>query len=277
MFDSGFMNLFVSEDRSPTRECCARLGIAPGKMIRLLGYTIGSRRRDKAGSLETRNMARETEIKLKIGDVRAFHRVLKKIGARVAGLGSGRVHEENVIFDTPQGGLAKHGQLLRIRTETPEARNKAKQSKAKPRVVVTFKRPPAEPPVGEAQLASRGRYKVREEIEAEVADAGALTKIFEGLGMAGWFRYEKYRTTYQLPASKAWARGLLIELDETPIGTYVELEGPPQAIDRVAEELGYSKQDYVLKNYLVLYVEDCRRKGEQPRHMLFPDKKKPSK
>jgi adenylate cyclase class 2 len=218
-------------------------------------------------------MARETEIKLKIRDTRAFHRALKKLGARVVGLGTGKVHEENTIFDTPQGGLAKHGQLLRIRTETAEPRGKAKGAKAKPRVVVTFKRPPAEPPVGEAQSASRRRYKVREEIEAEVADAGALAKIFEGLGMADWFRYEKYRTTYQLPLSKAWARGLLIELDETPIGTYVELEGPPQSIDRVAQELGYSKQDYVLKNYLVLYVEECRRKGEQPRHMLFPEKK----
>jgi hypothetical protein len=57
----------------------------------------------------------------------------------------------------------------------------------------------------------------------------------------------------------------------------VELEGPPQAIDRVAQELGYSKQDYVLKNYLVLYVAECRRKGEQPSHMLFPAKKPPSK
>jgi adenylate cyclase class 2 len=246
-------------------------------MIRLLRYTIGSRRRDKAGRRETRDMARETEIKLKIGDVRAFQRALKKIGARVVGQGTGRVHEENVIFDTPQGGLAKHGQLLRIRTETAEARGKAKDAKVKPRVVVTFKRPPAEPPVGEAEPASRGRYKVREEIEAEVADAGALTKIFEGLGMAGWFRYEKYRTTFQLPGSKPWAKGLLIELDETPIGTFVELEGPPEAIDRVAQGLGYSKQDYVLKNYLVLYVEECRRKGEQPRHMLFPEKRTPSK
>jgi adenylate cyclase, class 2 len=222
-------------------------------------------------------MARETEIKLKIEDVRAFHRALKRLGARPVGSRVGRVHEENVIFDTPQGGLAKHGQLLRIRTETPEVRNKSKAAKAKPRIVVTFKRPPADLPVGQAEHASRGRYKIREEIEAEVADANALTKIFEGLGMAGWFRYEKYRTTYQLPNSKAWANGLLIELDETPIGTFVELEGPPQAIDRVAEELGYSKQDYVLKNYLVLYVEECRRKGEQPRHMLFPEKKTPPK
>jgi adenylate cyclase class IV len=217
-------------------------------------------------------VARETEIKLKIKDEKAFRRVLKKLGARPQG--TGRVHEENVIFDTPQGGLAKHGQLLRVRIETPEAGGKTKKEQAKQRVVLTFKRPVVRPMAGDASEVSHGLHKVREEIEVQVAEAQKLTEIFEGLGMSGWFRYEKYRTTFQLPGSKAWARGLLIELDETPIGTFVELEGAASAIDRAAEELGYSKRDYVSKNYLVLYMEECRRKGEQPRHMVFPGREK---
>ncbi len=214
-------------------------------------------------------MARETEIKLKVDDVRAFHRALKRMGARLAGPGSARVHEENVIFDTPQGGLAKHGQLLRIRTETPEVRRKSRATGLPQRIVLTFKQPLVHPAGEGTEGAHHGFYKVRDEIEIEVPDAGNLTKIFEGLGMRGWFRYEKYRTTYRMPASKVWAQGLLIELDETPIGTFVELEGPAPAIDRAAEELGYSKQDYILKNYLRLYMEDCRRRGEQPRDMVF--------
>jgi adenylate cyclase, class 2 len=214
-------------------------------------------------------VARETEIKLKIDDRKAFQRLLKKLGAQPVGNGSGRVHEENVIFDTPQGGLAKHGQLLRIRTETPEGRGNSKKSKSKPRILLTFKRPVARPVGSDAQHPSDGSHKVREEIEMEVTDAATLTTIFEGLGMSGWFRYEKFRTTFRLPATKAWARGLLIELDETPIGTFVELEGPAMAIDRAAAELGYSKRDYVLKNYLTLYVEECRRRGDQPVNMLF--------
>ena len=221
-------------------------------------------------------MARETEIKLKISDVPAFHRALMRIGALPAGPGTSKVHEENVIFDTPQGGLAKHGQLLRIRTETPEIRRKSKTAGPKQRVVLTFKHPMVQPASAGAETASHGLYKVREEIEVEVAEAGNLTRIFEGLGMSGWFRYEKYRTTFRMPDSKAWATGLLIELDETPIGTFVELEGPAAAIDRAAEELGFSKRDYVLKNYLRLYMEDCRRKGEEPRHMVFPNRKRPS-
>jgi len=218
-------------------------------------------------------MAKETEIKLRITDVPAFHRALKRMGARPASPGTAKVHEENVIFDTPQGGLARHGQLLRIRTETPEVRGKSKKSAPKQRVILTFKQPMTRPGVAETESRSDGPYKVRDEIEVEVAESGNLTRIFEGLGMNGWFRYEKYRTTFRLPASKAWAKGLLIELDETPIGTFVELEGPAEAIDRAAEELGYSKRDYVLKNYLRLYMEECRRKGEEPRHMLFPKRK----
>jgi len=218
-------------------------------------------------------MAMETELKLRITDVPAFRRALQRIGARLAGPGTSKVHEENVIFDTPQGGLAKHGQLLRIRTETPQVPGKSNTRSPKQRVVLTFKQPMARPAGAGAENASFGPYKVREEIEVEVAEAGNLTRIFEGLGMSGWFRYEKYRTTFRMPASKAWAKDLLIELDETPIGTFVELEGPAAAIDQAAEELGFSKHDYVLKNYLRLYLEDCRRKGQEPSHMVFPNRK----
>ncbi len=218
-------------------------------------------------------MAQEIEIKLRISDTKALTRRLKRLGARPVSGGSGRVHELNVIFDTPEGALAKHGQLLRIRTETPVPKSKTSKRAPGQRTLLTFKRPSVErtPTPGRGQ--ENHRHKVREEIEVEVADAGVLTHIFEGLGMRGWFRYEKYRTTFGLPASAKWARGLLIELDETPIGTFVELEGPPAAIDRAAQELGYSTRDYVLKNYLLLYVEECRRRGREPKNMLFADKK----
>src|SRR5204862_6145186 len=170
-------------------------------------------------------MAKETEIKLRITDVSAFHRALSRMGAPCVGPGPSKVLEENVIFDTPQGGLAKHGQLLRIRTETPEVRGKSTKSAPKQRVILTFKQPATRLAVAEMEGVSHGSYRVRDEIEVEVAESANLARIFEGLGMSGWFRYEKYRTTFRLPASKGWAKGLLIELDETPIGTFVELEG----------------------------------------------------
>jgi adenylate cyclase class 2 len=218
-------------------------------------------------------MAQEIEIKLRITDAKALKRVLKRLGACPVDCGSGRVHEWNVIFDTPEGGLAKHGQLLRIRIETPEATAKKSKAALAKRTLLTFKRPIIAGTAPSASAQENHRHKVREEIEVEVADAGVLAKIFEGLGMRGWFRYEKHRTTLRLPARTSWAKGLLIELDETPIGTFVELEGPPLAIDRAAQELGYSRQDYVLRSYLALYLEDCRRRGQEPQDMLFPAKK----
>jgi adenylate cyclase, class 2 len=208
-------------------------------------------------------MAKEIEIKLAVADVKQFQRKLRKLSAKAVGRAGGRVHEFNTIFDTPDGGLAKHGQLLRIRTESPQP---AKSGPS--RVVLTFKQPAVRGANEEGE-----RYKTREETELEVGDRQALTKIFEGLGMRGWFCYEKYRTTWKLGAAQKWARDLLIEVDETPVGVYVELEGPPEAIDRAAAALGFSRKDYLVKNYLILYAEDCRRRGVTPGNMLFAKKK----
>jgi len=218
-------------------------------------------------------VAQETEIKLHVTDEKALHRALKRLKAKPVASDSPRVHELNVIFDTPDGALAKRGQLLRIRTETAEPKGKKGPAKGKPtawkqRVLVAFKRP-----TGEDEVSPAGRpaskYKVREELELEISDGGTLTKIFEALSLDGWFRYEKYRTTYKLAKGQGWAQGLLIELDETPVGTFVELEGPGEAIDRAAQELGFARRDYITKSYLALYVEECRRRGEEPRNMLF--------
>lgn len=214
-------------------------------------------------------MAREIEIKLRISDPKALSRALKRLGARPVIGGTGRVHEWNVIFDTPEGGLAKHGQLLRIRIETQASKSKKGKLLTGQPAMLTFKRPFVAGSATPGNADLNRRHKVREEFEVEVADAGVLTSIFEGLGMKGWFRYEKYRTTFRLPGTANWAKGLLIELDETPIGVFVELEGPPAAIDRAAQELGYSRRDYVLKNYLVLYLEECRRQGKEPKDMVF--------
>jgi adenylate cyclase class 2 len=206
-------------------------------------------------------MAKEREIKLRIEDLSALRRALAKLRARVV---KPRIHERNIIFDTPESTLAKREQLLRIRTEAPAGQSRKDGSHS----VVTFKRP-----ISAAGSGSKAeRHKVREEIELDVSDGKALASIFEGLGMRGWFQYEKFRTTFRLPASQRWAKGLLLELDETPIGVFLELEGPASAIDRAAQALGFEKRDYVLANYMDLYRQYCRSRGEEPRDMLFTKK-----
>jgi len=207
-------------------------------------------------------MSKEREIKLRIEDLPALRRALAKIGARVV---KPRVHENNTIFDTTEFALAKREQLLRIRTETPATKSR----KTRSRSIVTSK----SPILAAASAGKSERHKVREEIELEISDAKALARILEGLGFRGWFHYEKFRTTFRLPASNAWAKGLLIELDETPIGVFLELEGPAKAIDRAAQALGFDEEDYIVANYMVLYREFSRGRGEEPDNMLFAKKK----
>lgn len=201
----------------------------------------------------------EVEVKLRVGDSAAIRRKLAKLGAKIvqrsASGKDGRIHELNTLFDTPQGGLARHGQLVRLRIESAATSSKSEKS-----AVLTYKGP-AEASDPSPAGAPGGKYKVREEIEASVGDPDALRRILEALGLRGWFKYEKFRTTYALPAAKKWAAGLLIEFDETPIGSFLELEGPPSAIDQAARELGYSHADYITKNYLLLHIEQCQRDG----------------
>jgi adenylate cyclase, class 2 len=210
-------------------------------------------------------MAKEREIKLRVGDLRTLRRALAKLGALVV---TPRVHELNVVFDTPEFDLAKRQQLLRIRTERPSA-SRSRTCGAGTRALVTFKRPmPTAGSNGKGE-----QHKVREEIELEISDDKALASIFEGLGMNPGFRYEKFRTTFRLPGAQRWTKGLLMELDETPIGIFLELEGPARAIDRAAQALGFEPRDYVLANYMALYREYCLSQGEEPRDMLFANRK----
>jgi len=209
-------------------------------------------------------MAREIEIKLRVRDLRGFRRALARLGVPSSAGRSGRVREQNILFDTAAKRLKKRGELLRIRTESRAAPGKGK--KRGKQALLTFKGP-----VGGRRKGGggSGAHKVREELELLVSDGQALGSILEGLGMRPLFRYEKFRTKYRLPKAQRWAKDLVIDLDETPIGTFVELEGPAGAIDRAAAALGFTKADYIVANYFVLYLAECRRRGQEPGDMLF--------
>ena len=116
------------------------------------------------------------------------------------------------------------------------------------------------------------RHKSREELELEVSDSGAMQAIFERLGYQPTFRYEKYRTELR----KTGNRGVAT-IDETQVGTFVELEGSPDWIDRTAGILGYQESDYITASYGRLYLEWCERKGVAPGDMLMPRARPKSK
>ncbi len=110
-----------------------------------------------------------------------------------------------------------------------------------------------------------GPHKSRPELETTVGSLETLHKILGQLGYDPVFRYEKYRTEFE-SAERAGAK---ITLDETPIGEFLELEGPGDWIDETARKLDFSPQDYVLSSYGKLYLDHCVQRGVQPGHMVF--------
>ncbi len=185
-------------------------------------------------------MPREVEIKLPVRDLGRMRLLLRRAGFR----SSPRSFEDNLVFDTPDHRLRRNAQLLRLR----EYRR---------RVFLTFK----------SRMGGGSRYKVRAEQELQVSDAGTMWNILKSLGYVLAFRYQKYRT----PFRSAGEPDLNLHLDETPIGIFLELEGQPAAIDRVARRLGFQPADYITLTYAGLYARACQREGKRSPHMLFSD------
>lgn len=121
------------------------------------------------------------------------------------------------------------------------------------RVTCTFKSP--EMP---------GRHKRRGEREFSASDFDACVAIFASLGYRERFRYEKYRTEYRRGDEPGH-----VTIDETPIGVFMELEGPPRWIDRTAKELGFRAADYVMESYARLYEAWCEAHGMPVKDMRF--------
>lgn len=186
----------------------------------------------------------ETEIKLRIPEgVEAATRLLESHGCRAL---TPRTLQADQIYDLPDDTLRKSGRLLRIRSSGDKA-------------ILTFKGP-----------ALAGRHKSREELEASTDEGGILAQILNRLGYIPSFRYEKYRTTFADGAAVADA---LIALDETPIGVFLELEGPADWIDDTAKRLGFRTADYITGSYASLYREYLTLRGG-PADMLFHDRQR---
>jgi len=222
----------------------------------------GKRPKRRSGRVAGKAADKEIEVKLRLKDRAGMLRRLAKLRAEVL---VDRVHEMNTLYDTAEGALAAQGQLVRIRVErragSAAASGKKLGTKAmqadmgKGRALLTFKGPP-EPGLGDAAADGSG-YKVREEQESQVEDPVKMAKVFAAMGLVPWFRYEKFRSTYRLPGID----GAKVELDETPIGDFLEIEGQPKAIDRAAKQLGFRRSDYITKSYGALFMEQQGVRG----------------
>ena len=86
--------------------------------------------------------------------------------------------------------------------------------------------------------------KLREELETIVDDGLRLLRILDDV---------------------------IVAVDETPFGTFVEIEGGESGIARVAGALSRGPDDYLLDSYRGLFSEHCRQRGLPFTDMLFGD------
>ena len=97
-----------------------------------------------------------------------------------------------------------------------------------------------------------------------VADGQALMAILHALGLTVCFRYEKYREEFAL-------EDVVIAIDETPVGVFVEIEGSETHIASTAAALGRTAEDYIVDSYRALFVAHRQRHGAPSPDMVFPD------
>jgi adenylate cyclase, class 2 len=194
----------------------------------------------------------EIEVKLRISDLGEILARLEHLGAS----SRGRVLEQNTLFDTPDSAFWRAGRLIRVRIETPAPSRGGGGGQRS--AVLTAKAPPSI----QRRAGKPSRYKERAESELALTNPASFIRSLTHLGMRPSFRYEKYRTSFR------WET-LHLDLDETPVGVFLELEGQPRAIDRAAKVLGFAVKDYLRATYWDLYAADCRRRGVTPKNMLL--------
>lgn len=178
----------------------------------------------------------EIEIKLPVADLGA---VREKLRARDARPITDPHFESNDLYDQADGGLAKSGRVLRLRRTEDGA-------------TLTFK--------GPARFENGA--KTREERETAVSDPNEMERILGALGYHRRFRYEKRREEWSLDEC-------VIALDETPIGTFAEVEGDPAAIRRALQHLVLDPADSLPYSYAELYARRRREDPTLPADMLL--------
>jgi adenylate cyclase class 2 len=151
--------------------------------------------------------------------------------------------QDDSLYDLPDETLRKKGCVVRIRTERRPGRPDT--------TTLTVKGP-----------VQSSQMKLREEHETRLEHVEALRRAFDALGMRVWFRYQKYREEFSRP-------GLVVAIDETPVGTYVELEGDEDAILAMTAALGLSPADFIVDSYYRLFMKRRNELGLSGPHMIF--------
>src|SRR3954468_20403866 len=177
----------------------------------------------------------EREIKLRYDSVESARAAVLAAGGTPL---LGRRLQEDALLDSEDESLRRRQCALRIRLENGKSR-------------LTFKGP-----------VQPSLMKLRDEFETIVGDGVLLLRVFEELGFHVWFRYEKYREEFT-------HEEVIVAIDETPVGVFVEIEGSETGITAMAEALGRSQDDYLVDSYRSLFLQHREQRGLVGQDMVF--------
>ena len=196
--------------------------------------------------------AAEIELKFPVADPHALEARLPDLGFHLV---TPRTYEHNILFDTPARDLRAKRQILRLRDYGGIH-------------TLTHKR------IDDSAPTDTSRYKIRIETETTVSDPQALAEVFAQLGYRPAFIYDKYRTEFSIFDAATNTTPHLV-LDETPIGTYAELEGPTDWIDRTLTQLDVDPATCITDSYGKLFLDWKQRTGSPAEHLTFADVSSP--
>jgi adenylate cyclase class 2 len=197
----------------------------------------------------------EIELKFPVSDPAAFEALLPQFGFH---LDTPRTFEHNTLYDTAARDLRASRQLLRIRQYGSIC-------------TLTHKRKP-----DEQDPVDTTRYKVRIETETIVSEGPALEAIFQQLGYIPVFTYQKYRSEWSHAAGQHNELIAHLVIDETPIGTYAELEGPTAWIDQALADLGIDPATCLTDSYGKLFLDWKERTGSPAENLTFAEISSPA-
>jgi adenylate cyclase class 2 len=198
--------------------------------------------------------AAEIELKFPVSDPESLQIRLHQLGFH---LDTPRTFEHNTLYDTPDRTLRARREVLRIRQYGPLC-------------TVTHKRQP-----DQQAPVDTTRYKIRIETETIVAEGPALEEIFRQLGYLPAFVYDKFRTEWSQSVGQAPAITAHLVIDETPIGDYAELEGPPAWIDETLAKLGVDPATCLTDSYGKLFLDWKQRTASPAENLTFTEISQP--
>jgi adenylate cyclase class 2 len=155
----------------------------------------------------------EYESKVPVADLAPTRERLRDLGAQLVGAAD----ETNLYLDR-DGQFARRDESLRLRQDA--------------RARVTWKGP---------SVVERG-VTSRPEIEIVVDDFATTRQLLEHLGFVVVDQLAKHRETWRLA-------GIEVALDSLAFGCFVELEGKPDAVRQVAEQLDLDLSQVISYSY----------------------------